>query len=826
MDQFQQIGEVVGSLKALMVLRHEISINQRQCCLLSDILVQAFDTIAEEIRQNLRLDERSTKWKVLERPMRELHRIFKEGESYIKYCLDIKDWWGKAVSLHLNTECVEFHIHNLLCCFPVVIEAIETAAEISGQDEEEIQRRRVALMKKYGADWNDPKLFMWKYGKQYLVPRETCSQLERAWKEDRWLLLESIKQKKSTKLGEGLMKMLDGSETTNTTKLLHTSVLLRSNDYVVKRRLGSGGSHLKEINWLGESFALRSFYGDVEEHTAEISLLLSLSHPNVLQYHSGFHDEVKKEGFLVMELMSKSLDVFIKENSCQKKRMSFSIPVAVDIMLQIARGMEYLHSRNTYHGELNPSNILLKPRYSSAESYFHAKVAGFGLSSVKRNYTYKSSSKPGSSPVDAVIWYAPEVLAEQEQPGSKCAAKYSEKADVYSFGMVCFQLLTGKVPFEEGERPLEGGKIFRNLIAGERPLFPHPSPRYLVNLTKKCWQTDLSLRPSFSSICRILRYIKKVLVINPEHGQPDCPPPLVDYCDIEARYSKKLPADGVCTVSQIPFQLFAYKLVEREKASGSSKERSWDSMNDRVGVMDDTFLRPTDSRSTLSEIIDRKDLGTFADQRSVISDDTLRKSPADQRLFVAKNPERRFLSGVSAVEKLAFAETPEWKQSIMPAEQSLLPCAEMPARKLNSSSNESKKLNGDCMNSADEQKLKESTSDQKPASPQTPEQRPSAGEQTPCGFEAPQNKHSAPVMANYKLARSESTQKKTLSNNVKLTKIPERKTLSSSEIGQSSATPEKPTASKPSNPKTPAKDVPSNKKFKDSRASNESGIFS
>ncbi|XP_019170390.1 PREDICTED: serine/threonine-protein kinase MARK2-like isoform X2 [Ipomoea nil] len=803
MDQFQQIGEVVGSLKALMVLQHEISINQRQCCLLYDILVQAFDTIAEEIRQNLRLDERNTKWKVLERPMGELHRIFKECESYIKYCLDIQDWWGKAVALQFNTDCVEFHIHNLLCCFPVVIEAIETAAEVSGQDEEEMQKRRVALMNKYGADWNDPRLFLWKYGKQYLVPREICSRLERAWKEDRWLLLESIKEKKNTKLGEGLMKMmLDGSETTTmNTKLLHTSVLLRANGYAVKRRLGSG-SRLKEINWLGESFAMRSFYGDAEEHTAEISMLLSLSHPNVLQYYCGFHDEVKKEGFLVMELMSKSLDASIKENSGQKKRMSFSIPVAVDIMLQIARGMEYLHSRKIHHGELNPSNILLKPRYSSAESYFQAKVAGFGLSSVKRNYTYKSSPKPGSSAVDAVIWCAPEVLAEQEQPGSKCAAaKYSEKADVYSFGMVCFHLLTGKVPFEDGERQIEGGKIFRNLIAGQRPLFPHPSPRYLVNLTKKCWQTDPSLRPRFSSICRILRYIKKVLVINPEHGQPECPPPLVDYCDIEARYSKKLPEDGICTVSQIPYQMFAYKLVEREKASGSSKEKSWEP------PMDDLFRRPADSRSAFSDIIDRKDMGTCVDQRSVISDDTQRKSPADPRSLVAINPERKFLPGVSPIEKLSFAETPEWKQSNLQ-----LPRDEMPGRKLNPSSGESKKLNGDCMNSADEQKPKESASDQKPASPQSPGQRPSPGEQTPCGLEAPQNKHSAVVMANYKIARSESTQRRTLSNSVKLTKIPEKKSLSSSEIGQSSS------ASQPSNPRSP-----SNKKFKDTRASNESG---
>lgn len=80
MEQFRHIGEVVGSLKALMVLRDEIQINQRQCCLILDIFGLAMETIAEEIRQNLKLEERNTKWKALEFPLRELCRVLKEGE--------------------------------------------------------------------------------------------------------------------------------------------------------------------------------------------------------------------------------------------------------------------------------------------------------------------------------------------------------------------------------------------------------------------------------------------------------------------------------------------------------------------------------------------------------------------------------------------------------------------------------------------------------------------------------------------------------------------------------------------------------------------------
>ncbi|CAK9173830.1 unnamed protein product [Ilex paraguariensis] len=708
MDQFRQTGEVLGSLKALMVLKHDIPINQRQCCLLLDIFTLAFEVIEEEIRQNLRLDERNTKWKALELPMRELHRIFKEGEVYIRYCLDVQDWWGKAISLHQNKSCVEFHIHNLLSCFPVVIEAIETAAEISGLNLDDMQKRRLALVRKYDSEWNDPTLFQWMFGKKYLVPQEICNRLDSVWKEDRWLLLETIRERKSAasttpskqeqKLGDLLLKKLNGSETLDA-KLLPSSILVGANDYHVRRRLGSGGSHCKEIHWLGESFGLRTFFGEIEPLYAEISLVLSLSHPNIMQYHCGFYDEERKEGYLVMELMNKNLSTCIKENAGKMKRVPFSVPVAVDIMLQIARGMEYIHSRKIYHGDLNPSNVLLKARNSSIEGYFHARVTGFGLTSIK-SYTSRSPKQNETNPV---IWYAPEILSEQERPGRKCTSKYTEKADVYSFGMLCFELLTGKVPFEDGH--LQGDKMVRNIRAGERPLFPYPSPKYLANLTRKCWHTDPINRPSFSSICRILRYIKKILVINPDHGQPESPPPLVDYCDIEAGYSKKFHGEGrvdLAPVSQIPFQIFAFRLIEREKSSGSSKDKSWELAketaltgkpssfcgDEHVALMDDLFLTGSDQRTVYSEILDRKNLSTVVDQRSVISEIPHRKLfSADQRSVGSESPGRKSLS-LTTDKRSIHAESPRGNMSWRVAIDQRSPCSESPQRKISTAANQ------------------------------------------------------------------------------------------------------------------------------------------
>lgn len=661
MEEFRHIGEVLGSVKALMVLQDDIQFNRSQCLLLLDIFNMAFDTIAEEIRQNLKLVEKNSKWKALEQPLKDLHRVYKEGELYIRQCMDSKDWWGKAISVHQSKDCIELHVHNLLCHFPAVIEAIETAGEISGLDHVEMQKRRVVLTRKYDKEWNDQVLFQWRFGKQYLVPKEMCLRLECAWKEDRWRLIETLREKKrlgpvaltknELRLADMLLNKLNGPDSSKG-KLFPSSILVGGNGYQVRRRLGVG-SQFKEIQWLGESFALRHFFGEIEPLSSEISTLLSLSHPNILQYLCGFCDEEKRECFLVMEMMNKDLSTYMKENCGPRRRVLFSLPLVVDLMLQIARAMEYLHSLKIYHGELNPSNIFLKLRNSTG--YFQAKIAGFGLSSINDNVTSQNSSTQNS--VNPFIWYAPEVLAEKEQPGSTSSSKYTEKADVYSFGMLCFELLTGKVPFEDGH--LQGDKMSRNIRAGERPLFPHPSPpKYLVNLTKKCWQTNPSQRLSFSSICRILRYIKKFLATNPDQGLPQLQSPPLDFCDIEAGFLQKIYVEGcsaVNSVSQIPFQLFSYRLLEKEKTCLGIKDNSYEAASDAGSICRDAASVCKDAASFCKDGASFcKDAASFCkdgasvckDATSVYRDETL---SVVEELLVPASDTRSVCSDVRSI---------------------------------------------------------------------------------------------------------------------------------------------------------------------------------
>ncbi|XVF10460.1 hypothetical protein REPUB_Repub07fG0184900 [Reevesia pubescens] len=662
MEQFRHIGEVLGSLRALMVLQEDIQINRRQCCLLFDIFSLAFNTIAEEIRLNLKLEEKNTKWNALESPLRELLRIFKEGELYVKQCMDKKDWWVKAIILHQNKDCVDNHIHNLLCHFPVVIEAIETAGEIAGLDESEMQRRRIALAMKYDREWNDPKLFQFRFGKQYLIPRDICSRFEIAWREDRWNLIEALREKKSSesatknqqRLAGLLIKKIIGSEAYNG-KLFPSSVLY-GGDYLVRRRLEG---QYKEIQWLGDNFVLRHFFAEVEPPCSEISTLLSLSHPNILQYLCGFYDEEKKEVMLVLELMNKDLSTYMKENCGSRRRILFSLPVVVDLMFQIARGMAYLHSQKIHHGELNPSNIFLKAR-NNTEGYFHLKISGYGLNTVKTRSSPNSSPKPNPIESNPCIWYAPEVLLEQEQPGNNNIFKYTEKADVYSFGMLCFQLLTGKVPFEDGH--LQGEKVSRNIGAGERPLFPYTAPKYLVNLTKRCWHTDPNQRPSFSSICRILRYIKKFLVMNADHDQPELRLPVSDYCEIEAWFLKKFAANGTfnpLSVAQIPFQMFAYRLAEKDKTILNTDDKNGElaieaastSRDENKSTVEDPVIAASDTKSVASDV-----KSVYSDIKSICS---------DMRSIYSEIPEKRSIKSDTPQKRSIPTNIPEKKMFLM-----------------------------------------------------------------------------------------------------------------------------------------------------------------
>jgi serine/threonine protein kinase len=190
-----------------------------------------------------------------------------------------------------------------------------------------------------------------------------------------------------------------------------------------------------------------------------------------------------------------------------------SMTAAVDLMLQVARGLKYLHSKSIVHRDVKSSNILVKaltgvPELEYKEGYLSAKLADFGTSKTKISSIRFSKQ---SSNIGTTKWMAPEVFSIDSGavvPGLQLP-KYPFKADVYSFAIVCYEILTRKPPFED-----EKLVVLRQQIRVDRlrPKLPEGCPTRLASLIQRCWKHNPRERPDFPEICRELRYIKGLLL--------------------------------------------------------------------------------------------------------------------------------------------------------------------------------------------------------------------------------------------------------------------------------------------------------------------------
>lgn len=142
-----------------------------------------------------------------------------------------------------------------------------------------------------------------------------------------------------------------------------------------------------------------------------------------------------------------------------------------------ARGMAYLHSGNppVLHRDLKSANLLLDESYTT-------KVCDFGLSRVKA----QERSMTGNC--GTVQWMAPEVLANQS---------YNEKADVYSFGIILWELLSRECPYD-GMTAIQCALAVLN--RDKRPEIPKWCPPALHALIKSCAKKEAEHRPSFAQI--------------------------------------------------------------------------------------------------------------------------------------------------------------------------------------------------------------------------------------------------------------------------------------------------------------------------------------
>nr|AAO47335.1 tyrosine kinase jak2b [Tetraodon fluviatilis] len=244
----------------------------------------------------------------------------------------------------------------------------------------------------------------------------------------------------------------------------------------------------------GEVVAVKKLQHSSTEHLRdferEIEILKSLHHENIVKYKGVGYSAGRRNLRLIMEYLPYGS---LRDYLIKHRERCFG-PSTLLYASQICKGMDYLAAKRYIHRDLATRNILV-------ESEMRVKIGDFGLTKVlPQDKEYYTVREPGESPI---FWYAPESLTE---------SKFSVASDVWSFGVVLYELFTYSdkncsppmVFMERMGKEKQGQMIVYHLIdllkQGYRLPTPESCPAEIHAIMLECWNSDPELRPSFKAL--------------------------------------------------------------------------------------------------------------------------------------------------------------------------------------------------------------------------------------------------------------------------------------------------------------------------------------
>lgn len=255
------------------------------------------------------------------------------------------------------------------------------------------------------------------------------------------------------------------------------NIIVRHSDILMGREIGVGQSGRVVLGILKPKnieVAVKILHNtelsssDIEMFKREIFSMSILNHQSLVKFY-GYTSE--PPFYILTEYMPNgSLYDYLHEHPNELSPTEKTL-----IALDIAKGLEYLHERGMIYRDLKSLNILLDNRK-------RAKICDFGLIRMKSN-------DPMTGLVGSSYWMAPEVLMSSPY--------YNEKVDVYSFGILLWELLTEERPYQNDD-PIS--LPYEIVEKNHRPEIPDNVPINLKKLIEKCWDKDPKLRPSFHQI--------------------------------------------------------------------------------------------------------------------------------------------------------------------------------------------------------------------------------------------------------------------------------------------------------------------------------------
>mmetsp|Transcript_19289 Transcript_19289/g.31568 ORF Transcript_19289/g.31568 Transcript_19289/m.31568 type:complete len:914 (-) Transcript_19289:355-3096(-) len=259
-------------------------------------------------------------------------------------------------------------------------------------------------------------------------------------------------------------------------------------DLQLKERIGEGAfGEVYRASWLGAEVAVKKLKSAaavgrspqlLDEFRKEINVLKDLRHPNIVLFMAACISPA--DLCIVTEFMHNG-SLFHLLHTPQKADIISDELVLLRMVLDVARGINYLHHSGIIHRDLKALNLLV-------DTNLVVKVADFGLSRTKNI----SETLTQTNAVGTPAWMAPESLRGEP---------YTEKSDVYSFGVVLWEIAARSPPWQElhpMQIPIAVGQQGRRL-----PIPPSARP-WLKQLMTRCFAEPPPMRPSFDEILAVL----------------------------------------------------------------------------------------------------------------------------------------------------------------------------------------------------------------------------------------------------------------------------------------------------------------------------------
>ncbi|KAH9564225.1 hypothetical protein CY35_04G014500 [Sphagnum magellanicum] len=488
------LNECVNLANIVFSHMRKVKFNQIMCLVLGTLYLEAVGVLEHGIfRQGFSMDPRYVTALV------ELRRVMLCGRKLVTEWTQ-KDWWMSVITSSDSASVLQkvaLHLGEFHECVKVLIQIKMkwmVHPDLHPWNEDEFVK--VLLQLKFIMMGEDPTADF--------VPEHFRGDIDSLISRIEEYKIGMFSRPKFVKLADCLLEKLQARISNHG----HPYVIDISRDVEIlyDHNLGSGSfANVFKCQFLGVMAAAKVFHTNCIDVEKEAKLFSELQHPNVVQFIG--YGVKGCQSVIVSELMSKDLRTYLVD---EKKNAGQGPPlpllVAINIMLQVAEAMNYLHEMGVMHRDLKATNVLINVLENQdgllSSTSVQAKLTDFGESKGKLH-----GSRYTTQMVGTTRWRAPEVFEDEAN-----REKYTKSADVYSFAMLFFEVLTGEIPFAD----IGSTMVLQSIRDEIRPPLPHVDycPGYLSALIQKCWATNPAEHPQFPKISQLLLCCKNLILMH------------------------------------------------------------------------------------------------------------------------------------------------------------------------------------------------------------------------------------------------------------------------------------------------------------------------